>query len=257
MGVKTTTRSIRALKGVRPVVCLTAYDAVTARIAAEGGADLLLVGDSVGNTVLGLPDTVGVTLDMMIHHTAAVARTKPDALIVGDLPFALAHDNFSKLLGYARRFLQDGGAQAVKVEGGASLAPAIAKLVDAGIPIMGHVGLLPQRVHSTGYRRRGLTPEDQVRLLADAVAVAEAGAFALVVECVDEAFMPAITAAVGIPTIGIGSGRGCDGQILVLHDLLGLTPNPPPFVRPEANLHKDAVAAVRRWAGKVRARRSR
>jgi 3-methyl-2-oxobutanoate hydroxymethyltransferase len=145
----------------------------------------------------------------------------------------------------------------VKIEGGATLAPAIAKLVDAGIPVMGHVGLLPQRVHSTGYRRRGLTPEDQVRLLADAIAVAEAGAFALVVECVDEAFMPAITAAVGIPTIGIGSGKGCDGQILVLHDLLGLTPTPPPFVRPEANLHRDAVAAVRRWAGKVRARKSR
>jgi len=251
--VKSTTRSIRALKGVRPIVCLTAYDAVTARIAAEGGADLLLVGDSVGNTVLGMPDTIGVTMDMMIHHTAAVARTKPEALIVGDLPFALAHDNFSKLLGYGRRFLQDGGAQAVKIEGGATLAPAIAKLVDAGIPVMGHVGLLPQRVHSTGYRRR----EDQVRLLADAVAVAEAGAFALVVECVDEAFMPAITAAVGIPTIGIGSGKGCDGQILVLHDLLGLTPTPPPFVRPEANLHRDAVAAVRRWAGKVRARKSR
>jgi 3-methyl-2-oxobutanoate hydroxymethyltransferase len=241
--VKSTTRSLRALKGVRPIVCLTAYDAVTARIAAEGGADLLLVGDSVGNTVLGMPDTIGVTMDMMIHHTAAVARTKPEALIVGDLPFALAHDNFSKLLGYGRRFLQDGGAQAVKI--------------DAGIPVMGHVGLLPQRVHSTGYRRRGLTPEDQVRLLADAVAVAEAGAFALVVECVDEAFMPAITAAVGIPTIGIGSGKGCDGQILVLHDLLGLTPTPPPFVRPEANLHRDAVAAVRRWAGKVRARKSR
>ena len=255
--MKSTTRSIRALKGVRPIVCLTAYDAVTARIAAEGGADLLLVGDSVGNTVLGMPDTIGVTMDMMIHHTAAVARTKPEALIVGDLPFALAHDNFSKLLGYGRRFLQDGGAQAVKIEGGATLAPAIAKLVDAGIPVMGHVGLLPQRVHSTGYRRRGLTPEDQVRLLADAVAVAEAGAFALAVECVDEAFMPAITAAVGIPTIGIGSGKGCDGQILVLHDLLGLTPTPPPFVRPEANLHRDAVAAVRRWAGKVRARKSR
>jgi 3-methyl-2-oxobutanoate hydroxymethyltransferase len=257
LDVKTTTRSLRALKGVRPIVCLTAYDSVTARIAAEGGADLLLVGDSVGNTVLGMPDTVGVTMDMMIHHTAAVARTKPEALIVGDLPFALAHDNFSKLLAYGRRFLQEGGAQAVKIEGGATLAPAIAKLVDAGIPVMGHVGLLPQRVHATGYRRRGLTPQDALREQADAVAVAEAGAFALVVECVDADFMPALTAAVGIPTIGIGSGRGCDGQILVLHDLLGLTPTPPPFVRPEANLHRDAVAAVRRWAGKVRARKAR
>ena len=255
--MKTTTRSLRALKGVRPIVCLTAYDTISARIAEEGGADLLLVGDSVGNTLLGLADTVGVTMDMMIHHTAAVSRTRPAALVVGDLPFALAHDNFSKLLGYARRFLQEGGAQAVKIEGGASLAPAIAKLVDAGIPVMGHVGLLPQRVHAAGYRRRGLTPEDQVRLLADAVAVAEAGAFALVVECVDEGFMPAITAAVGIPTIGIGSGQGCDGQILVLHDLLGLTPNPPPFVRPRAHLHRDAVAAVKSWARQVRRPTSR
>ncbi len=255
--MKSTTRSLRALKGVRPLVCLTAYDACTARIAAAGGADLILVGDSVGNTVLGLPDTVGVTLDMMIHHAAAVSRTKPEALVVGDLPFALAHDSFPKLLGYCRRFLQEGGVQAVKIEGGASLAPAIVRLVDAGIPVMGHVGMLPQRIHSAGYRRRGLTPADRRQVLIDAQAVAAAGAFAIVVECVDEAFMPKVTAAVDVPTVGIGSGRGCDGQILVIHDLLGLTPEPPPFVRPEANLHRDAVAAVRRWAAKVRADKSR
>ena len=255
--MKSTTRSLRALKGVRPLVCLTAYDACTARIAAAGGADLILVGDSVGNTLLGLPDTVGVTLDMMIHHAAAVSRTKPEALVVGDLPFALAHDSFPKLLGYCRRFLQEGGVQAVKIEGGASLAPAIVRLVDAGIPVMGHVGMLPQRIHSAGYRRRGLTPADRRHVLIDAQAVAAAGAFAIVVECVDEAFMPKVTAAVDVPTVGIGSGRGCDGQILVIHDLLGLTPEPPPFVRPEANLHRDAVAAVRRWAAKVRADKSR
>ncbi|MEY3129794.1 MAG: 3-methyl-2-oxobutanoate hydroxymethyltransferase, partial [Verrucomicrobiota bacterium] len=130
--------------------------------------------------------------------------------------------------------------------------PANARHVDAGIPVMGHVGMLPQRVHSAGYRRRGLTPEDQKKILIDAQAVAAAGAFSMVVECVDEAFMPKITEAVSVPTIGIGSGRGCDGQILVIHDLLGLTPEPPPFARPEANLHRDAVAAVRRWAAKVR-----
>lgn len=255
--MKSTTRSIRALKGQRPVVCLTAYDAITARIAEAGGADLLLVGDSVGNTVLGMEDTTGVTLAIMLHHAAAVRRAQPAALVVGDLPFALAHDSFSKLLGYCRRFLQEGGVQAIKIEGGASLAPTIARLVDAGIPIMGHVGLLPQRVHSTGYRRRGLTTADQTQLLRDAQAVAAAGAFCLVVECVDEKFMPTITAAVAIPTIGIGSGRGCDGQILVIHDLLGLTPTPPPFVKPEANLHRDAVAAVKRWAARVRSSQSR
>ena len=208
-------------------------------------------------TVLGLPDTVGVTLDMMLHHSAAVARAKTEALVVGDLPFGLAHDSFPKLLGYCRRFLQEGGVKAVKIEGGASLAPAIARLIDAGIPVMGHVGMLPQRVHSAGYRRRGLTPEDQKKILVDAQAVAAAGAFAIVVECVDETFMPKITEAVSVPTIGIGSGRGCDGQILVIHDLLGLTPEPPPFARPEANLHRDAVAAVRRWAAKVRTKKAK
>ena len=255
--MKSTTRSLRALKGVRPIVCLTAYDVSTARIADAGGADLILVGDSLGNTVLGLPDTVGVTLDMMLHHSAAVARAKTEALVVGDLPFGLAHDSFPKLLSYCRRFLQEGGVKAVKIEGGASLAPAIVRLVDAGIPVMGHVGMLPQRVHSAGYRRRGLTPEDQKQILIDAQAVAAAGACASVVECGDEKFMPKITEAVSIPTIGIGSGRGCDGQILVIHDLLGLTPEPPPFARPEANLHRDAVAAVRRWATKVRAKKSK
>jgi 3-methyl-2-oxobutanoate hydroxymethyltransferase len=255
--VKSTTRSLRALKGVRPIVCLTAYDVCTARIADAGGADLILVGDSLGNSVLGLPDTVGVTLDMMIHHSAAVARAKTEALVVGDLPFGLAHDSFPKLLGYCRRFLQEGGVKAVKIEGGASLAPAIVRLVDAGIPVMGHVGMLPQRVHSAGYRRRGLTADDQRKILVDAQAVAAAGAFAMVVECVDAAFMPQVTEAVDIPTIGIGSGRGCDGQILVIHDLLGLTPEPPPFARPEANLHRDAVAAVRRWAAKVRTKKSK
>ena len=255
--MKSTTRSLRALKGVRPIVCLTAYDVSTARIADAGGADLILVGDSLGNAVLGLPDTVSVTLDMMIHHAAAVARAKTEALVVGDLPFGLAHDSFPKLLGYCRRFLQEGGVKAVKIEGGASLAPSIARLVDAGIPVMGHVGMLPQRVHSAGYRRRGLTPEDRRKIMIDAQAVAAAGAFAIVVECVDETFMPQITEAVSVPTIGIGSGRGCDGQILVIHDLLGLTPEPPPFARPEANLHRDAVAAVRRWAAKVRTKKSK
>lgn len=254
--MKSTTRSLRALKGVRPIVCLTAYDVSTARIADAGGADLILVGDSLGNTVLGLPDTVGVTLDMMIHHASAVVRAKTDAIVVGDLPFGLAHDSFPKLLGYCRRFLQEAGVKAVKIEGGASLAPSIARLVDAGIPVMGHVGMLPQRVHSAGYRRRGLTPADQRQLLIDAQAVAAAGAFSMVFECVDEAFTPKVTEAVAVPTIGIGSGRGCDGQILVIHDLLGLTPEPPPFARPEANLHRDAVAAVRRWAAKVRTKKS-
>ena len=249
--MKTTTRSIRALKGVRPIVCLTAYDAITARIASQGGADLILVGDSVGNTVLGLPHTVGVSLEMMIHHTAAVTRAQPDPVVITDLPFALAHDSFSKVLNYCRRLLQEGGAQGVKIEGGQKLAPTIAKLVDAGIPVMGHVGMLPQRVHTAGYRRRGHNAEDQARILQDAQAVTDAGAFAIVLECIEEKFAATITQEITIPTIGIGSGEPCDGQILVIHDLLGFTPEPPPFAHPEANLHQAAVQAVQRWTKKV------
>ena len=203
--MKATTRSIRALKGKRPIVCLTAYDAITARVADQGGADLILVGDSLGNTVLGMEDTVGVTLEMMIHHTAAVVRAKPDALVIADLPFALAHDNFPNLLKSCRALLQKGGAHGVKIEGGTSLAPAIEKLVDAGIPVMAHIGLLPQRVHSTGYRRRGLTPADQQKILADAHAVTDAGAFSVVIECVDEKLSQQLTSSIDIPTIGIGS----------------------------------------------------
>ena len=250
--MKSTTRSIRALKGTRPIVCLTAYDAITARIADQAGVDLILVGDSLGNTVLGMEDTVGVTLEMMVHHTAAVVRAKPSALVIADLPFALAHEPFPKLLKSCRTLMQNGGAHGVKIEGGATLAVSILKLVDAGIPVMGHVGLMPQRVHSTGYKRRGLNSADQQKILIDAQSVAAAGAFSIVIECVDEKFSQQLTESLEIPTIGIGSGNGCDGQILVIHDLLGLTSNPPPFVKPEAHLHRDAVAAVQRWAKKVR-----
>ena len=250
--MKATTRSLRALKGRRPLVCLTAYDAVTARLADAAGVDLILVGDSLGNVVLGHPSTVPVTLDDMLRATAAVARAKPQALVVADIPFALAHDSFPTLLRACRRLLQESGAEAVKVEGGATLAPAVARLVDAGIPVMGHVGLLPQRVHAAGYRRRGVTEADREAVVADARALAEAGAFAIVAECVEPALARRLRDEVPVPVVGIGSGTACDGQILVFHDLLGLTENPPPFARREARLGDLAVAAIRRWAGKVR-----
>ncbi len=250
--MKATTRSLRALKGRRPLVCLTAYDAVTARLADAAGVDLILVGDSLGNVVLGHPSTVPVTLDDMLRATAAVARAKPQALVVADIPFALAHDTFPTLLRACRRLLQESGAEAVKVEGGATLAPAVARLVDAGIPVMGHVGLLPQRVHAAGYRRRGVTEADREAVLADARALAEAGAFAIVAECVEPALARRLSREVPVPVVGIGSGKACDGQILVFHDLLGLTENPPSFARREARLGDLAVAAIRRWAGKVR-----
>lgn len=250
--VKATTRSLRALKGVRPLVCLTAYDAVTARLADTGGADLILVGDSVGNAVLGFPSTVPVTLDIMAHHTAAVCRAKPAALVVADIPFALAHDSFPTLLRACRRLLQASGAEAVKIEGGVTLAKSVAKLVDAGIPVMGHVGLMPQRVHAAGYRRRGITDADRAAVIADAVAIADAGAFSIVAECVEPSLARELCKAVDVPIVGIGSGKDCDGQILVIHDLLGLSENPPPFAKPMAQLGTDAVQAISRWAKTVR-----
>lgn len=239
------------------MVCLTAYDAVTARLADAAGADLILVGDSVGNVVLGHPSTVPVTMEDMAHHVAAVARAKPQALVVADIPFGVAHEPFPALLRACRRLVQSCGAEAVKIEGGRSLAPAIARLVDAGIPVMGHVGLLPQRVHAAGYRRRGLTDDDRAAVIGDAAAVADAGAFALVAECVEPSLARELRGAVEIPVVGIGSGKGGDGQIAVIHDLLGLTENPPAFSRPVARLGRDAVKALRGWANRIRRERTR
>ena len=250
--MKATTRSLRALKGKRPLVCLTAYDAVTARLADAAGVDLLLVGDSLGNVVLGHASTVPVTLADMLGATAAVSRAKPSALIVADIPFALAHDGFPTLLRSCRRLMQEAGAEAVKIEGGTTLAPAITRLVDAGIPVMGHIGLLPQRVHAAGYRRRGITDADRSALIADAHALTQAGVFSLVAECIEPDLAQRLCREVAVPVIGIGSGKKCDGQILVFHDLVGLTLNPPPFVKPEAQLGTLATAAIKRWSTKVR-----
>lgn len=252
--MKSTTRSLRALKGVRPIVCLTAYDVSTARIADAGGADLILVGDSLGNTVLGLPDTVGVTLDMMIHHASAVVRAKTDAIVVGDLPFGLAHDSFPKLLGYCRRFLQEAGVKAVKIEGGASLAPSIARLVDAGIPVMGHIGLTPQSIHQFGsYKARGQDDAERLRILDDARSLDQAGAFAIVVEKVPATLGKEISATVQAPVIGIGAGPDCDGQVLVTHDMLGMFSRfRPRFVRRYAELGTLIQSAVQSYAQDVR-----
>ena len=250
--MKVTTQSIRHAKGRRALVCLTAYDTVTARIAARGGVDMILVGDSVGNTLLGLPDSVGVTLDMMLHHTAAVARTRPEALLVADLPFGLAHDAFPAVLHAAMRLMQ-AGAEAVKIEGGRALAPLVARLVTAGIPVCGHVGLQPQQVRQLGgYRKFGARDGEEAAVLADATAVANAGAFALVGELLTPALATQVREALAPPLIGIGSGEGCDGQILVIHDLLGLTEKPPGFVTPAAQLGQAAVDAVTTWAAQVR-----
>lgn len=220
----TTTRILKS-KGVKRLACLTAYDATMARLVDEAGVPLILVGDSVANTLLGYSSTLPVTLEQMLHHTAAVARGVSGALVVADMPFMSFQVSEEEGLRNAGRFLQQAGADAVKLEGGAIRAPLIRRLVANGIPVMAHIGLTPQSVLAFGgYKVQGRQAEDAARLEADAAAVAEAGAFAVVLECVPAVLASRITAAIPIPTIGIGAGAGCDGQILVLHDMLGLTP---------------------------------
>ena len=222
--MKTTTHTLRKMKGQRPIVAVTAYDAITARYANEAGVDLILVGDSVGNTLLGFDNTVAVTLEMMCHHTAAVKRSKPAALVAADVPFGEAHYDFERVLGACQRLMQEAGAEAVKIEGGAALAPTVARLTEAGVPVWAHIGLKPQQVYSLGrYRKFGGNPAEAESLMNDAAALEKAGAFAILVEMVEPAVAKMLSEAAKVPVIGIGAGPHCDGQILVCSDLLGLS----------------------------------
>ncbi len=252
-----TTQTISLLKGERPVVAVTAYDAVMARLADDAGVDLILVGDSVGTTQLGFETTVPVTLEMMLHHTAAVTRARPGALVAADLPFALAQGSPDRLLEACRRLMQEGGAQAVKIEGGAALAPAVRLLTGAGVPVLGHIGLLPQQFHQLGgYRKFGRNEEEKSALVNDAVALEKAGCFALVGEMLEGTVAGAIAAELRIPLIGIGSGPHCDGQILVCNDLLGMNTSPvPSFVKRYARLADEIRAAMADYAEEVRERK--
>lgn len=254
---KATTQSLRKRKGGAPIVACTAYDAIFARLADEAGVDLILVGDSVGNTVLGFESTVPVTLDMMVHHSAAVARARPQALLVADVPFALAHADWEVLRAACVRLMQEGGAEAVKLEGGEEIAANVARLVAAGIPVLGHIGLLPQRVHALGgYRSYGRTEAGQKRLLAAAQALEAAGAFSIVGEMIQPATAKELAAALQTPLIGIGCGADCDGQILVSYDLLGLNLGRyPSFVGRWGELAEAARTAFTGYAEDVRARR--
>ncbi len=238
----------------RRIVMLTAYDYPTARILDAAGVDILLVGDSLGNNVLGYENTLPVTMEEMLHHTRAVARGTRRGLVVGDMPYLSFQTGRRDALRNAGRFLKEGGAAAVKIEGGRRRADLVRALLDAEIPVMGHIGLTPQSVHVMGgYRVQGKRI-DQVRaLVEDAIALEEAGVFAIVLEGMPETAGRAVTAAVSIPTIGIGAGRYCDGQVLVFHDLVGLGEGTPPrFVRRYARIGDEIASAVGRFIGDVR-----
>jgi 3-methyl-2-oxobutanoate hydroxymethyltransferase len=250
-----TAPDIRARKGGEPIVCLTAYTAPVAAIL-DPHCDLLLVGDSVGMVVHGLPNTVGVTLEMMIMHGQAVMRGARRAMVVVDMPFGSYEAGPETAYANAVRIIKETGAQAVKVESGPSVAATIAFLVERGIPVMGHVGLRPQAVNVDGkFRAKGRSREERTAVLAEARAADKAGAFAIVVEGVDESLAPEITAAVSAPTVGIGASAQCDGQILVTDDLLGLFDWTPKFVRRYADLKAAIDKAAQDYAADVRARR--
>jgi 3-methyl-2-oxobutanoate hydroxymethyltransferase len=238
----------------RRIVMLTAYDYPTARILEDAGVDILLVGDSLGNNVLGYESTLPVTMDEMLHHTRAVTRAARRALVVGDMPYLSFQTGRRDAIRNAGRFLKEGGAAAVKIEGGRRRASLVKALLDAEIPVMGHIGLTPQSVHLMGgYRVQGRKIDQARALVEDAAALEEAGAFALVLEGMPESVGRAVTEAVSIPTIGIGAGRYCDGQVLVFHDLVGLgEATPPRFVRRYANIGQEIASAVRRFIGDVR-----
>ena len=246
-------RKSSAGKGA-PLVMITAYDVVSARLADRAGADLLLVGDSLGMVVLGRENTLAVTVDEVLHHARAVAAAKPRAVMVGDMPFLSYHVSVPEAVRNAGRLISQGGCQAVKVEGGRRCLPTIERLLAADIPVMGHLGLTPQSIHRLGgFRVQARQVEDAEALIHDARLLAGAGVFAIVLEGIPAEIAQLVTAAVDVPTIGIGAGPHCDGQVLVWHDLLGLTEGlSPKFVRRYADLGGVIVDALARFAGDVR-----
>jgi len=253
--VRVTTLREKKRRGEK-IAVLTAYDATMARLLESAGVDVLLVGDSVGVVVLGYEHTLPVTLDEMLHHTKAVARGASRALVVADMPFMTYQVSVEEAVRNAGRLLQ-AGAAAVKVEGGPAIAGAVRRMVEVGIPVMGHLWLQPQSVHQLGgFRRQAVQREDIEALVEDAHALERAGVFAIVLEAVGHDAARRVTAAVSVPTIGIGAGPDCDGQVLVSHDMLGLFDGSiPSFVKQYAHLSDDIVRAARAYADDVRAGR--
>ena len=244
---KVTAETIRLMKRKSRIAALTAYDFSLAKLLDEAGIDLIHVGDTLGMIVLGYPDTTLVTMEEMEHHVRAAARARPRALLAADLPYR-SYDSPESAVANARRLIA-AGAEAVKAEGGREILDQVRAVVAAGIPYFGHLGMLPQHVREEGgYRIKGRVQSERDALLADARALSEAGAFALVLEIVTPPVASEITDAIPIPTIGIGSGPGCDGQILVTHDLIGTFPwFRPKFVKPALHAAEDIRAAVRNW----------
>jgi 3-methyl-2-oxobutanoate hydroxymethyltransferase len=251
---KITAPAIRAMKGKARVGMLTAYDYPSARVADAAGADILLVGDSLGMVVLGYPDTLSVTVDDMLHHTRAVVRGAKSSLIVGDMPYLSYHVSVEESVRNAGRFVQ-AGAHAVKIEGAKPQRISVIEAIrDAEIPVMGHIGLTPQSVNALGgFKLQGKNADDARRLIDEAVALDRAGCFSIVLECVPSELARIITEQVTVPTIGIGAGPYCDGQVLVFHDVLGIYDgHTPKFVRQYANIAQDMQEALARYLADVR-----
>lgn len=252
---KVTVPMIKARKGGDKLKMVTAYDTPMAQVADRAGADMILVGDTLAMTVLGYDDTLPATIDIMIYHTAAVARAKPAALIVGDMPWLSYHISVEETVRNAGRLLREGHAEVVKLEGGRKRLPMVEAILAAEIPVMGHLGLTPQSIHTMGgYRVQGKNSDTARALLDDARALAEAGVFAIVLEGIPDVLAQVITEEIAIPTIGIGAGPHCDGQVLVFHDVLGFgNGHYPKFVRPYANLTETATEALSRFFADIQA----
>ena len=253
--MRITINEIREMKQRKEKIpMLTAYDYVTAKMVDEAGVPLILVGDSLGMVMLGYESTIPVTIDEMIHHTKAVVKGAKQALIVGDMPFMTYHGSVSDALHNAARFIQEGGAQAVKLEGGEVVAEQVRRLVDCGIPVMGHIGVTPQSQHQLGgFKARGKVLEEAKKLLIGARILEEAGAFAVVLECIPAPLSALITQELAIPTIGIGAGPDCDGQVQVINDMLGLyTDFVPRHAKQYARLAGEIKTAVSSYISEVK-----
>jgi len=257
-GGKITVATLQQLKRQhQPIVVLTGYDYPTAQALEQAGVDAILVGDSLGMVVLGYPDTLSVTMDDMLHHCKAVARGAPSRHLIGDMPFLSYQVSPAEAVRNAGRFLQEARMDAVKLEGGREVVPAVEAIVAAGIPVMGHLGLTPQSVRKLGgFKMQAKSPEAARRLVEDAIALEHAGCYAVVLEAIPDAVAELVTERLEIPTIGIGAGRGCDGQVLVAHDVLGLFQGfTPTFVRRYADLGAEMARAFGAYVADVRARR--